>query len=104
MADQKARRRQAAALRYEAGQARAPQVVARGEGYVAEAIVAAARQHGVPVHESPDLVRLLARLPIDSAIPADLYLAVAEVLIFLLRTASAQQAPAPSARQLGPAG
>lgn len=78
--------RRAAALRYRPGETSAPEVVARGEGLVAEAIIVAARRHQVPVHESPHLVQLLARLPLDAAIPPELYRAVAEVLVFLLRT------------------
>ncbi|MBA2354606.1 MAG: EscU/YscU/HrcU family type III secretion system export apparatus switch protein [Acidobacteria bacterium] len=80
-------RRQAAALRYVAGQMVAPDVVATGEGFIAEQIIRLAREHGIPVHESPDLVRLLTRLPPESAIPPELYRAVAEVIAFLLKTA-----------------
>ena len=80
-------RRQAAALRYAAGEMVAPGIVATGEGFVAEQIIRLAREHGIPVHESPDLVRLLTRLPPESAIPPELYRAVAEVIAFLLRTA-----------------
>jgi flagellar biosynthesis protein len=79
----------AAALKYEAGEMHAPQVVARGEGRIAEEIIAAARRHGIPMHQSPDLVQLLTRLPAESTIPPELYLAVAEVLVFLVRTADA---------------
>ena len=36
----------------------APRVVAKGRGLVAEQIIARAREHGVYVHESPELVSL----------------------------------------------
>lgn len=88
-------RRKAAALRYEAGEPGAPQVVARGDGVIADRIVEAARRHGVPVHQSPDLVQLLTRLPVESRIPPELYLAVAEVIVFLLRTAARERPPTP---------
>lgn len=88
MSDPQSQRRRAAALRYVAGQTEAPEVVATGEGHLAERIIALAREHGIPIHESPDLVRLLTQLPPDSAIPIELYRAVAEVIAFLLRTAS----------------
>ncbi len=81
------RRRRAAALRYTPGEMPAPEVVASGEGELAERIIALAREHGIPMHESPDLVRLLTQIPPDTAIPVELYLAVAEVLAFLVRTA-----------------
>jgi flagellar biosynthesis protein len=85
--DPRPRRRRAAAVRYISGEMPAPAVVATGEGEFAERIIALAREHGIPVHESPDLVRLLTRIPPDTAIPEELYLAVAEVLAFLMRTA-----------------
>jgi flagellar biosynthesis protein len=81
-------RRRAAALRYVAGETQVPGVVATGEGQLAERIIALARAHGIPIHESPDLVRLLTQLPPDTAIPPELYRAVAEVIAFLLRTAA----------------
>lgn len=80
-------RRRAAALRYVPGEMAAPEVVGSGEGAVAERIIALAREHGIPIHESRDLVNLLTRLPPDSAIPVELYRAVAEVMAFLIRTA-----------------
>jgi flagellar biosynthesis protein len=86
MSDPVLPRRRAAALRYVAGETAAPEVVASGEGHLAEKIIAMAREHGIPIHESPDLVRLLTQLPPESAIPVELYRAVAEVIAFLLRT------------------
>lgn len=72
----------AAALSYKQGYY-APVVVARGKGVVAEAIIACAREAGVYVHESPDLVRLLMQVENDQFIPPELYRAVAEVLVWL---------------------
>ena len=86
MSDHPPRRRRAAALRYVPGDMPAPEVVASGEGALAERIIALAREHGIPVHENADLVHLLTRLPPDTAIPPELYRAVAEVMAFLLRT------------------
>lgn len=83
-----AARRRAAALRYVSGDMAAPEVVATGEGHLAERIIELAREHGIPIHQSPDLVRLLTHLPPDSSIPPELYRAVAEVIAFLMRTAS----------------
>lgn len=81
------RRRRAAALRYDAGAMPAPEVVAAGEGDIAERIIGLAREHGVPIHASPALVSLLVRVPPETSIPIELYRAVAEVLAFLARTA-----------------
>lgn len=74
--------RRAAALSYKEGYY-APVVVARGRGVIAEAIIACAREAGVYVHESPDLVRLLLHVDNDQFIPPELYRAVAEVLVWL---------------------
>lgn len=74
--------RRAAALSYKQGYY-APVVVARGTGVVAEAIIACARDAGVYVHESPELVKLLMQVDTDQFIPPELYRAVAEVLVWL---------------------
>lgn len=63
----------------------APRVVAKGRGLIAEEIISRARQHGVYVHESPELVSLLLQIDLDQRIPPELYLAVAELLAWLYR-------------------
>ncbi len=73
------RRRQATALQYNSGD-RAPQVVATGQGYVAEQIIAAAREAGVPIREDPALAKALAALDLGAEVPEALYRAVAETL------------------------
>ncbi|WP_079415196.1 EscU/YscU/HrcU family type III secretion system export apparatus switch protein [Thiomonas intermedia] len=91
----RAERRQAVALRYDADAAGAPEVVAKGQGLMAEAIVARAREAGVYVHESPQLVQLLMAVDLDSQIPPALYTAVAELLAWLWRLESASAPPEP---------
>jgi len=81
----KTTRRKAAALGYDRNRDVAPRVVARGQGVLAEHIIAIARAHHVPIHADPALVAVLARLDIDEQIPPALYVAVAEVLGFLYR-------------------
>ncbi len=71
---------QAAALRYEAGTDRAPRVVAKGRGAVAEEIIRRARESGVPIHESSELASALMQFELDQQIPPALYVAIAEVL------------------------
>ena len=66
------------ALRYE-GEG-APKVVATGKGHVAERILAAAQEAGVPVREDPQLSAALAALALGQEVPEELWLAVAEVL------------------------
>lgn len=76
--------REAIALAYRQTDA-APRVVAKGKGLIAEEIIAKAREHGVFVHESPELVALLTQVDIDEHIPPQLYMAVAELLAWLYR-------------------
>lgn len=78
------KRRSAVALTYEAADG-APRVVAKGQGWLAEEIIARAKEAGVFVHESPELVSLLMQVDLDERIPPALYLAVAELLVWLYR-------------------
>jgi flagellar biosynthesis protein len=91
----------AVALRYDAsgaaGRDDVPRVVAAGQGRLAEAILALAREHGVAVRSDPDLVALLATCEPGAPIPTELYTAVAELLVWLVRTnAALDDAGAPS--------
>lgn len=74
----------AVALAYAPGDA-APKVVAKGKGLIAQEIVSRAREHGVYVHESKELVALLSQVDLDDRIPPELYVAVAELLAWLYR-------------------
>lgn len=74
----------AVALRYAPGSA-APVVVAKGRGVTADEIVRRAREAGVYVHESRELVALLMRVDLDQRIPVELYRAVAELLAWVYR-------------------
>ncbi|ADH87018.1 EscU/YscU/HrcU family type III secretion system export apparatus switch protein [Desulfurivibrio alkaliphilus] len=79
-------RKKAVALRYDAEQQSAPQMVAKGSGTVAEKLIAIAREHGVPIHEDADLTEILSRLDLYQEIPPETYLLVAEILAFIYRT------------------
>lgn len=72
--------RQAIALSYDGQQA--PTLTAKGDDELAEAILALAREHEVPIYENADLVRLLARLELGEQIPEALYLTIAEIIAF----------------------
>jgi flagellar biosynthesis protein len=74
--------KKAIALTYKEGQY-APQVVAKGRGVTAEAIIACAKEAGIYVHEAPELVSLLMQVDVDQHIPPELYLAVAELLAWI---------------------
>jgi flagellar biosynthesis protein len=83
----------AVALAYHGGDA-APRVVAKGRGLIAEQIIEKAREHGVAVHESKELVSLLMQVDLDEHIPPTLYRAVAELLAWLYRVEAAQRGEA----------
>ena len=76
----------AVALRYNPDVAPAPYVVAVGRRKIAERIKEIAFASGVPVVENIPLARaLVTSVQLGSIIPAELYVAVAEVLAFVLR-------------------
>ena len=81
--DPAARMHGAVALAYNASSSQAPRVVASGYGKLAERIVESARDHGVFVHDSPELVGLLMNLDLDDVIPPELYTVVAELLVWV---------------------
>jgi flagellar biosynthesis protein len=88
---------QAAALSYEARDAaagRAPRVVARGQGVLAEQIIRLARENAVPIHESRELAAALTRFEVDQTVPPALYVAVAEVLAWAYRLEAEAAPPA----------
>jgi len=74
----------AIALAYAPGDT-APRIVAKGRGLVADEIIRRAREHGVFVHESPELVTLLMQSNLDDRIPPQLYVAIAELLAWIYR-------------------
>jgi len=85
-------RRRATALRYEQGRF-APEVVATGTGLIADRILAAAREAGVPVRHDPGLAEALAALDLGQEIPPAMWTAVAETLAWAYRLDATAQKP-----------
>ncbi len=82
----------AVALRYEAGSAAAPRVVAKGKNYMALRIRLKAIQNQIPIVENPPLAQALYQAAdIGQEIPAHLYRAVAEVLAYIYRIMNSRQ-------------
>ena len=75
----------AVALQYDKSAVPVPRVIAKGRGETGEAILALAREHGMPIEENAPLAEALAQVELGDDIPEALYRAVAEVLIFILR-------------------
>jgi flagellar biosynthesis protein len=90
-----ATRTSAIALAYRAGDL-APKVVAKGRGLLAEEILRRAKEAGLYVHESRELVGLLMQVDLDRHIPPDLYRVIAELHAWLYR---AEQAGIPTAAE-----
>ena len=71
----------------------APRLIAKGEGFLADRIVALANEHGIPVARDPDLLAALAPLEVDQIIPPDLFKAVAIMLAAIYRANAQGSAP-----------
>lgn len=70
----------AVALRYDGNNA--PRVTAKGESQLAQSIIEAAEQAGVPLYPDPELAMILSQIPLGEEIPDNLYKAIAEVIAF----------------------
>jgi len=77
-------RRRAIALRYQHGD-EAPRVTATGAGLIADRIVAAAREAGIPVRSDPALAEALGALDLGREVPPAMYVAVAEAIAWAYR-------------------
>ncbi|WP_433615731.1 flagellar biosynthesis protein FlhB [Paenibacillus cellulositrophicus] len=76
----------AVALKYEGSNMEAPQIVAKGQDFVALRIKEIAKENGVITMENKPLARaLFQRAEIGDSIPADLFQAVAEVLAYVYK-------------------
>ena len=79
----KAKPQLAVALHYD--RAGAPRVVAKGKGSLGAKIIEVAKANDIPIEENEVLAGALSNVELGEEIPAELYKAVAEVLIFVLR-------------------
>lgn len=75
-------RQKAIALKYDHEAGKAPLIVAKGMGEIADQIIKLAEEHDIHIHESPELVEVLIRLELGDEIPESLYRAIAEVIAF----------------------
>jgi flagellar biosynthesis protein FlhB len=80
----------AVAIRYDETTMGAPRVISKGTDLIAMKIRDMAKQHAVPVLQSPMLARALyANAEIDQDIPTALYTAVAQVLAYVYKLRAA---------------
>jgi flagellar biosynthesis protein len=62
-----------------------PVIVAAGRGRIAEQILQLAFANGIRVREDPALANMLASVELDSPIPSEAFMAVAEILSYVYR-------------------
>lgn len=58
-------------------------VTAKGQGFIAEKIIALAKKENIPIKDDPDLVQVLSQVDLDEQIPPALYQVVAEIFSFI---------------------
>lgn len=92
----------AVAVRYQHGEQRAPQVLAKGSGFLAAMIRQIARRHGVPVVRSPALARsIYADVALGHEVAPGHYAPLAQLLLWVerMRRPALAGAGAPAAMQ-----
>lgn len=85
MSDIDEKDKKAVALQYDMETDRAPKVVAKGKGPVAQKIIEVARENNIPLYQDHELSQVLEALDLDTEIPPQLFRAVAEVMAFIYR-------------------
>jgi len=83
------------ALKYQEDGASAPKVVAKGQGVIAEKIMEKAKEFDVPIFQNRALAESLLSLDTGEQIPPNLYKAVAEVFVWLMKSEKKAQISRP---------
>ena len=76
-------KRAAVAMRYDVDRDKAPMILATGRGPIADEIIRVAEDNKIPLYEDTELAQLLSKLELDTEVPPELYVLVAEVLFFV---------------------
>jgi flagellar biosynthesis protein len=79
------RRQTAVALNDGARKGEVPKITAAGRGKIAEKILQLAFENGIRVREDSTLAEMLAKIELDSPIPSEAFMAVAEILSYVYR-------------------
>lgn len=82
MGENNKNKKKAVALSYDPNN-QAPQVVAAGQGALADKIIDKAKESDVPLYKDTDLTDTLLKLDIGECIPPELYSVVAEILVYV---------------------
>lgn len=75
----------AAALKYDQDKNISPELLAKGQGEIAQKIIQLAQEHDISVFQNKALVDSLLNLEIHEEIPPRLYKAVAELFSWLMK-------------------
>ena len=73
----------AVSLQYNQDGDRVPKVTAKGQGWVAEKIIAIAQEQNIPIKKDKDLMELLEKIDVGQEIPEALYKIIAELLAWV---------------------
>ncbi len=79
------KRQTAVALKDGTDKGEIPVIAAAGRGKIAEKILEIAYANGIKVREDGALAEMLATIELDSPIPAEAFMAVAEILSYVYR-------------------
>lgn len=82
MAENQNKKRKAVALNYDPSN-QAPQVVASGQGAIADRIIERAKEADVATYKDEGLADTLLKLEVGDMIPPELYGVVAEILVYV---------------------
>ena len=78
-------RKTAVAVKDRTAEKKVPQVVAAGRGNIAEKIMQLAFENDIKVKEDAPLAELLAAVELESPIPSEAFMAIAEILYYVYR-------------------
>lgn len=74
----------AVAIKYDEATMQAPKILAKGMDLFAQKIKNIAKEHDIPIVENPPVARALYKIAkVNQEVPAELYQAVAEILLFV---------------------
>lgn len=79
------KRKTAVALKDGTDEGKVPQITAAGRGKIAEKILQLAYENDIKVREDSALAEMLAKIEIDSPIPSEAFMAVAEIMSYVYR-------------------
>ena len=80
----------AVALRYKENEDKAPVIIAKGQDHLAERIKTLAKKHKITIVENKPVARALyASCEVGDEVPAEMYQAIADILIYVYKTVKA---------------